>query len=227
MFSSSVLTATGDVKMIWPLCYIGCICGLFDDPSYESLSVIKDLVYNDLLVYQKSTESGKDWEIIVLINILLRMNQAKFSGTAGAFNLIPIKSYPEVIYLVLPPQITTIELAHQFIMKQLNQYKKNIVIIMTPSYCKFPDFDGFICSKVDNVQITGYQVKLGRSSPKNSIPKWMHKGLLLRGNAAKFDKTKEGWEYVNKDNILKLLGCSLESTYPDEWPELPDSDEFD
>ena len=45
-----------------------------------------------LSAYMLKTESGLDWEIIVQVAIVLRMIQAQFTGSTGAFDLIDIDS---------------------------------------------------------------------------------------------------------------------------------------
>ena len=71
----------------------------------------------------------------------------------------------------LNPECVSLEAACQAILAERRKYQnQDFVIVATPTYSKFPDFDGFI---IQSDRITGYQVKLGRTYPKREKPDWM------------------------------------------------------
>ena len=63
--------------------------------------------------------------------------------------------------------------------------------------------------------------------PKHDVPEWIDEAYLVRGKAPVGDFIKKKWVYVNKDNVVLLLGYSLGVLYPDDWPEYMTEDEFD
>jgi hypothetical protein len=214
---------TSENKLRWPLCFIVCILKkLVSDNIKDELNEL----YNKLLTYSKETQTGLDWEAIVKFAIVFRMLDASLNGSNGALGLIPDKSYPDMIMKSLPAVIITVEQAIDYIEKVALNYKGPLVIIATPIFSKFPLFDGFIYKrdKEGNSEIVGYQCKLGRASPEEPAPKGISRGYLIRGKEPEqTNKVKKGWEYLEKAEIIKLLGYSLEDLYPNEWPEIPSS----
>jgi hypothetical protein len=211
-------------KVQWPLCYIACICGLF-----SKYNVFRELntLFQQLYAYASRTESGLDWEVIVQLALSLRMIQAQFTGTEGAFNLLPADSKPFVVLFSLSPQCTTVDQAWREMQEEATRYQGSLVLVVTPSYSKFPDFDGFIFCRIgDQILVYGYQVKLGRCYPKHDIPRWMRRGLLIRGKAS-VSVVKRGWVYLNEESIKGMLGYSLQFVYPKDWPAIPVYDQYD
>ena len=182
-----------------------------------------------LSAYMLKTESGLDWEIIVQVAIVLRMIQAQFTGSTGAFDLIDIDSCPNVSILSLSSQCLSLAAARTEIENEIAKHHGEIVVVATPTYSKFPDFDGFICHRniANDVDITGYQVKLGRTYPKHDKPEWIKHAWLIRGRAPSSRSVRKGWHYLDEYSIRDLLGSSLQYMYPSNWPEIPEYDSFD
>ena len=97
MFSSVMMDERNDTKIIWPLCYIACICKL-SGGKYGIFRRLHLLIQVHFSAYMLKTESGLDWEIIVQVAIVLRMIQAQFTGSTGAFDLIDIDSCPNIVF---------------------------------------------------------------------------------------------------------------------------------
>ena len=47
--------------------------------------------------------------------------------------------------------------------------------------------------------------------------------LLVRGDAPSKASYQQGWKYMSRDEVKELLGFSLESLIPSQWPEAPGS----
>ena len=223
MFASIMPDEQQTTMIVWPLCYISCIIGKFGDQCLI-FKRLHELVEGKLQSSMQMTESGLDWEILVLLAIVLRMIQATAKGSTGAFGLIPELSCPVVSMMSL--NASTLKAARKEIQAERLKYpNQDFVIVATPTYSKFPDFDGFI---IQNDKITGYQVKLGRACPKRDKPVWMEAAFLIRGRApTSTTKLKNGWTYANEESVKSLLGCSLRCMYPNSWLDIPSTDSFD
>ena len=99
------------------------------------------------------------------------------------------------------------------------------LLVLFPSYSKFPDIDGFVvyCG-METALVYGYQAKTGRAYPKKDAPIEMTKALLLRGKSPVMASLRRGWwDYMSREGVVRLLGYSLEPMYPDTdtWPDYP------
>ena len=140
---------------------------------------------------------------------------------------------PSVECRTLPGDCTSLDEARRTIEQLLINQSRPTLLIVLPSYAKFPDFDGFICyrSMGGSIRIIGYQIKLSRAYPKRDVPTWLECGLLIRGTASSVSSTssseKTGWKYLSRNEIHSFLGYSLSPLYPDSWPEVVNIDSFD
>lgn len=215
-------------KVRWPICYIACIMSLFPSIRYIPF---EETVSMHLAVHASRIESGIDWELIVQTAIMLHSVDAKLNGTSGPFGIVEIGVKPDVLYRQLSGECRTLEDAQDKIQIILSNLSLPTILLVTPTYAKFPDFDGFVCYKnAFGISInTGYQVKLGRTYPKRDIPSgWLKQGYLIRGNplACSSGQGKVGWTYLKEKDIEYLLGFSLAPLCPNQWP-LPERDDFD
>jgi hypothetical protein len=215
-------------KIQWPLCYIANILECFKIGQELNLNT---LINGHLATFATKTESGLDWELIVLVAILLHCIDAKMNGSRGPFNIAGIDDHPDVINCTLGCEITTVERANQFIDSLLTRCEKSTLLVVTPSYSKFPDYDGIVCYKdvaKQRVLKMGYQVKLGRNLPVREVPDYFEAAHLIRGVAPEAPHTRGKWNYWSREDILGLMGYSLYHLVPSSWPVVPDvHDGFD
>jgi len=210
----------------WPLCYISCILGLF--PALQRLR-FADLVEVHLQAASSRVGSGVDWELIVQAALILRCIDAMINGTTGPFDIVERDVYPNVENHALVGEITTLDQAHAVISAKLNTVQPSTIMLFSCSYADFPDYDGFIAyqgfqgSSQSRPRIFGHQEKQGRAYPKRPAPAgdWIEKSLHLRGNAPAKANQLHGWMYLNRMEILHLLGSSLKPLYPAAWPDPP------
>ncbi len=144
--------------------------------------------------------------------------------SAGSpFNIANIE--PVCIYaLTMPPQITTLDKAKEYIDKCVASHPvkapTGALFCITSSDPKFPDFDGLLVytpagGAANYTRIYGYQVKLRQGHPKNKhVPKWIEAAFLIKGRAAKKSRYVGDWKYLSEDEVRELLGVSLSAMYP-------------
>ena len=222
MFASIMPDEQQTTIIVWPLCYISCIIGKFGQ-RHRIFKSLHDLVEGKLQSFMQMTETGLDWEILVQLAIVMRMIQARAKGSTGAFGLIPAFSCPVVSMMSLNT-LTLEEALEEIQAERLKYHNLDFVIVATPTYSKFPDFDGFIIQKD---RITGYQVKLGRACPKREKLDWMEAAFLIRGRAPSSTNLMNGWTFASEESVKSLLGCSLRCMYPNSWLDIPLTDSFD
>jgi len=175
----------------------------------------------DLSVLAGRTQTGMDWEIIVQIAILLRC----IGHPQGVVD-VPFLGRCVVLEIsceTIPVEYTTLADVHVFISNGVNSLAVGTILYLTPQYAKFPDYDLFLVYKATN-RLT--RVKLIRGYPKHPVPTWIEKAFLIRGNAPERPHLKDEWIYLNKDEMMSLLGVSMAPLYPHTWPNLPQVDDF-
>ena len=214
-------------KSSWPLCFISPILvAISREMGLKMLSdianKIADLVDRDLSALTARThQTGLDWEVIVQIAILLRC-----IGRPGANIVLPFLGDCKVsgtICVTIPAEYQSLDQAHSFISKCVRSLATDTVAYITPQFAKFPDYDGFLVYKE---AVVGIQIKLTRGYPKHPVPDWISEAFLIRGNAPATTYVDEKWTYLNKEEMVALLGYSLAPLYPNTWPEQPLSDDF-
>ena len=215
-------------KIRWPLCYIACILETFEDN--EATRAVRDNCAA-LSVSAQTTESGKEWECVLNIAIIFRCQYQSYFGSDSPFDIVPLGIKPAVICRTIPAELTTQVSIRDFITHSRSSCLSSgpCVLVLVPSYSKFPDFDGFVvyCPDASTEIIYGYQAKTKRTYPKRDCPDWVKEGLLLRGNSPTKGSLRKQWNYMSPDDVLSLLGYSLWPMYPASWPDFPPSDDFD
>ena len=220
----------------WPLCYIECILYEF---GFTSMREITDA----LIVFAAQTESGKDWECMLIagiyiwcldtmMNPVLRGADGRKFRQHGPFDIAGSKGIAGVSLKNLPAQgesaITTIDEALTFFRSM--KLQDSHVVIAIPTYAKFPDYDGFLCynrAKGSAPTIIGFQCKKDRAYPKHEVPKGISKAVLLRGNEPSATFAKKKWAYYNEEQVRTVLGWSLRHLFAADWGEVPLDDAFD
>ena len=213
-------------KIRWPLCYIACILGAFEEN--EATRAVCDNCAS-LSTYAQTTESGKEWECVLNIAIIFRCLYQSYWGSDSPFSIVPSGIKTTVIFRTIPPEYKTPSSVKKFI-EHSSKLSFPSVLVLVPSYSKFPDVDGFVVYCVDPTTkplIYGYQAKTLRSYPKRNCPEWMEEGFLLRGKSPAMGSLRKGWNYMSHGDVLRLLGYSLAPMYPASWHEYPSTDAFD
>lgn len=203
-------------RIQWPICYIKCILGLFEQT--EVTRFILDEC-DKLVVQASSTESGKDWECIIDIALGFRCLYQQFHGSESPFDLVPLAVKPNVFAITLPDDVQSIISAKKYISK-LDKASFPALVLATPTYSKFPIVDGFVAYfETKKVLICGYQAKLGEGLPKTNFDKkqGIDRGIILQGDASGNSNGHKGWEHWNKEQVQQLLGYSLKDLYPADW----------
>jgi hypothetical protein len=214
-----------DNKIRWPLFYIACILKTFEDD--EATHAVRENCAA-LWTYSQTTESGKEWECVLNIAIIFRCLYQRYCGSDSPFSIVPIGIKPIIMCRALPHECRTYTSVLDFVTSVMSLFP--CVLVLIPSYSKFPDVDGFVVYRADATtqpSIYGYQAKVSRSYPKRNCPEWMGKGFLLRGQSPVMGSLRNGWTYMSRNDVVSLLGYSLLPMYPASWPSYPSSDEFD
>jgi hypothetical protein len=126
----------------WPLCYISCILELF--PSLISDIPFYELMDKHLRVQATKSQTGLDWELIVQSALLLRCIDAKVNGTQGPFNIAELNAKPDVLCITLVVECNTLDKAWTKIIAEIDKMLRTTIVVVTPAYAKFPDYDGFV-----------------------------------------------------------------------------------
>ena len=97
-------------------------------------------------------------------------------------------------------------------------------MVVSFSYGNFPELDGFLWLQCGSVcRKFGYQAKMPRGYPDTQPPSELDDCFLVRGDAPSKANYQKGWKYMSRDEVKELLGFSLESLIPSQWPEAPGS----
>jgi hypothetical protein len=214
MFDQFAITTDGNMQ--WPICYIKCILGLFEQTDVTRFILAE---CDKLVVQASSTESGKDWECIIDIALGFRCLYQQFYGSESPFDIVPLTVKPNVFAITLPDDVQSIITAKKCISKFYNASFPALVLA-TPTYSKFPIVDGFVAYfDTKKALICGYQAKLGEGLPKMNFGKkqGIDRGIILQGDAPGNSNDYKGWEHWNKEKVQKLLGYSLKDLYPADW----------
>jgi hypothetical protein len=211
---------TNGNKIHWPICYIQCILGLFQET--DTTRFILDEC-NQLVVQSSKTETGFDWECIINIALGFRCLYQQFHGSQSPFNIVPqLTAKPNVLVIALPDDVRSIQEAKTYISK-LDKSSFPALVLATPKYASFPIVDGFVAyfSTPEKMAVYGYQAKLGRGLPAHDLTndlQGLDKFILLQGRAPENDiQPFKGWERWNKEKVQTLLGYSLKDLYPENW----------
>lgn len=242
MFSSS--PAPGMVQ--WPLCYVKCILGriLQALQNSELRPVVGKLVdcIGRLEMHALRTEPGFEcwwettveiewWETTVEIAVILRCLDTSLNGAPGPLGVCGRVGDVTVVCKTMPPQTVTVADAVGCARDLASMNRGPLLVVLTPSYRTFPDFDGFVafCTGQDDVVMAGYQVKTGRAYPKRHVSELLcGGGYFIRGRAPQAENEVRGWTYCSSDTIKQLLGYSLQTLYPPaHLPDVPPSDVYD
>jgi hypothetical protein len=187
-------------------------------------------------IYAQTTESGKDWECFLnIIAIIFRCLYQLYWGSDSPLSIVPSGIEPAVVCRTIPHEFQTFPRVMESIAEILGSQCPPCLLVLVPSYSRFPDVDGFVvyCGMktvpLAPVIYYGYEVKTGRAYPKYDAPIEMTNGLLLRGKSPAMSSLRRGWDYTSREGVRYLLGCSLEPMYPDSWPDYPspNNDGFD
>lgn len=204
----------------FPLAFIAII---LDEFKFTG-EIISNL-YKVLKVYSLSTESGKDWEIIVQFAVLLRCVDLCINGNfvneLEVFQGSLSNCSPQLRYVTILGDIKTLGKAHLWISKMLSEYKVPTVVLVSPANSSFHSFDMFVAATSgqpgNKVTIVGIQCKKGMAVQLSPVPSWVDKAYVFSGNANDSSKTVQGWKYLSQSEVIKFLGYSLETLYPSFW----------
>jgi hypothetical protein len=212
----------------FPLPYIPIILQfLGENEGYE--------LYESLRASAESTESGKDWELVIAFSIYIRSLEARYcTPMAGDKSLkgpfeIATNGVEDVKVFTIPDDITTVDAALALI-KDTTEEAKTVYIFQL-GYAEFPDFDGFVSYRAlkrtrdDAPTIHGYQCKLTRGYPAHAVDtRNIARGWFLRGGNTVNTPGRDGWVFPTVDWMqTNLLGFGLRVLHPLEWGSLPNS----
>jgi hypothetical protein len=204
----------------WPLIYIVCILQLFRALQHISF---QDVLLDPFNYSSSRVGSGTDWEIVVQAALVFRSIDAMVNGTMGPFKIAERDVMPDLECCTIPGEITTHLQARDFIRAELNKATKATIIVFSLSYTFYPDYDGFVGYRTSSgtFRIFGHQERLSREYPNDATETWIERSYLIRGDAPKKHNQRRGWEYMSEKDIKDLLGFSLSTLYPKEWPNMP------
>jgi hypothetical protein len=200
----------------YPLVYVARILQFLNTyADFDIVNCIVELVQHDLAVHAQSTNSGKEWEILVQIAILLHFLRALLGSTR--LSLFGTK-YGNIGYadmVRIPSDCETLEQARDFIRQTMSSKPHHSVTLFLPISATFPMFDCFVGLKMAEGLaeiVLGCQMKASRGYPAASsvVPDWVTQAVLIRGEAlATSTNTREKWKFLVSAEVASLLGFSL------------------
>jgi hypothetical protein len=226
------------VSMEWPICYIGFILRKFR--FIDDLTIPR--IIESIPLFGNKLGAGFDWELVVSLAIELRAADAALNEARGPFDIAIQRTSSRMFVksMDLPLQCESLSQARIYIRNVVWQSfvrKRCEILIFSPLYACFPDYDGFVVfidpNKMESVgaqdadtlfrstEVIGHQHKLCRVDPANSPPSWIKRSILLRGRVPERENKMRGWEYWNRQQVMDLLGHSLRRLYPENWPQIP------
>jgi hypothetical protein len=147
-------------KFMFPVAYINCIIHRMGNLiSFGVGQVVKQLE-----TYSGQSETGKDWECIVLLALLLRCFHAtRYSN--DFFDRVPLNCPQLVKFVLLPSACTSLDGARHVLAEQAESGTL-CVTIAYPMAAKFPNFDAtlLVLGGGRNMYV-GLQMKLGNVYP--------------------------------------------------------------
>jgi hypothetical protein len=237
-------------KIKWPLCFISVIA----NKVFEGLGEEMTKIINSINVQTHDVQSGKDWEQILLLSFYFKALRLQYHGKGnGPLDIrerkekYPAKGvYPNelvVAYTIPLPgegigKVHTVEQAKEFILGAeqdilLDGNVKCFCAVFTPSFAKFPTFDGFISYSESNRFVRfAYQAKEGKKIPPEPSHElnldWLGHIYHLGGDPPKqIRKFDSKWTRLNLDEILSEMGYSFKHLVPVLYPELASTEELE
>lgn len=219
-------------RIRWPLCYIQCMLEVMPRNAGGNGVDFAQKCCESLRSDIGRTEKGLEWESIVNIALSFRCLQQSLSCTGSPFGVFKYGEKPLAMCVTMPGEIKTLQNARDFINEVINEKieeNEYVLLLVVPSYGKFPDSDGFVVTakKLNDGTVREamfpYQSKAGESYPSRKLPDGLVKGYLLRGKAPASAGLGKGWVYMSMNEVKDLLGVSLSPLYPLYWPVLPDA----
>ena len=219
-------------KIRYPLCFLKEVLAWYfkqlDANSKisvrDAVNTIHYLINDDLTVYAGQYQSGKDWEVLIQISILLR----------GILAVNNRKEFHPLLekYVVIKGMCCcgldceTLDQAGESIQEVIRKNPETLCVFSC-RVATFPLFDGFVgyFDGISQEIIAGHQEKIGRKYPsgKIKVPTWVTKAFLMRGDVPnKSGESVDGkWQYLNAETIKeRVLGYSLKFVYPSDWPDV-------
>ncbi len=213
--------------IIWPLFFVGVIMDYLLAGIrlyYPTQISFKTEINFTLTCLSQTTYTGRDWELIVKIAILLQGFSASFCGTRGPFDMFETQVFPHIVSITMPPQIETLERARIWMLQTIQGYDNGNprLFVFTSSFAQFPVYDTFLVAVTTLIKFVGLQIKLTKAYPTAPAADWLHGSYLVRGHAPGKTYVSPGrWVYLSDQQINELLGCSLQKVCPSNWPEPP------
>lgn len=209
----------------FPLFFIGKILEYLNrDIGLESVDSIVKLISTELVVLPSPSNSGKEWETIITIAIMLRCTLAEVTKAPLRIFGEEFSPVVKVRLISIPPQISDLEAAHTFMVRTTHDAAPGTVIVFTPSCATFPVVDGFVVYKpmqTSDLIILAHQEKAVRAVPTVEVPYWVKRAIMLRvlppENHNATSASLNTWTYFVKNEIEELLGCSMRALLRLNW----------
>jgi hypothetical protein len=217
IFDQFAITTADRIQ--WPICYIKCILGLFEQ------TVVTRYILNQCIHLETQasmTGGGLDWECIIKIALGFRCLNQQFHGYGSPFDIVQDGEKTNVFVMELPDNIVSVSAAKKYILQSAQTTPA--LVLATPTYSSFPVVDGLVAYVAPKPKISllyGYQAKLGQGLPAQNLrnkKQGLDKGILLQGRARDSALLTLGWDCLDKVQAQALVGYSLKDLYPGNWP---------
>ena len=214
----------------FPLYYVSLILRrLNTDLGLESVNAVVKLIDTDLAANVQTQNSGKEWETIIQIAILLKLIRYEVGPDEMRLTLFD-KFFGKVSYVKfqpIPPQLSTLEESKSFIFGVMERETPCTVVLFVPSSADFEVVDGVIGYKSETKTSTStYQAKAGQELPNanSTVPEWIDTAVWIRGKTGEkesspiFGGVQVGqWNILTKAEVEELLGYSMKTLMCMNW----------
>ena len=192
-------------------------CGhIADIQQYTTASTLNNMITNTY-VHTVENNSGKEWETIVNIAILMNLIIGSAFGGFHPLSKVAVEEGYKIYCKVIPCEMDTLDKAKDWLMGEMKEIRdeveQNFFVLFTFANSTFKLVDGIIMHAVGKKIVTVvYQCKAGKGyiQGKKDLPRWVQKGYLIRGQPNRTSTEKNSkWTYMIDTDVTSLLGHSL------------------
>ena len=198
----------------WPLCYVKAIMGCWF--SFQNLSPVALCITALDSFVALDVQSGKDWEMIVVIALCLRYFLQQNNGHGCPFGLVPSGKKSTFHFVKLPENVSSLDGA----MDEMALFRPNTVSLVYPTCSQFVKYDTIVVyTDGDKKQTSaGLQMKTPNEYPdaKDIADARLTGGSYwIRRAAPVTSRTHAGeWIYLDIGQVRDMLGYSLSFLVP-------------
>lgn len=181
------------------------------------------IINTDLVALCKIYKSGKDFEFLVELAILIHILRAVLSN--GDHPFMPNSQAYHGELVSLPIYMTKVEDADAFISKTMARLPPNTLVYFRPTHTQFNQFDGFLSIFENGILRTqAFQMKLSKERPQKiqeNCSDWIESTFWIQGHPKDEEDSscEDETVLVGSKKLRELFGFSLSPLIAYRWNE--------